>query len=68
MSGFRAWILRLIQNCSVRTTVLIPAVVYCLAVLCFIRDKHSLFGFSSDDAWIARVFPVVSPGAGIRIQ
>jgi hypothetical protein len=48
-----------------RVNLLIPALVFCLAVCGFLRDSYSLFDFPLDDGWIHRVYArSISRGAG----
>ena len=45
---------------------LIPAVVYGMAILCFLSDRHCLLGFPLDNAWIHRVYSrSLSQGQGL---
>ncbi|MDH4319364.1 MAG: hypothetical protein OEV64_13305, partial [Desulfobulbaceae bacterium] len=34
----------------------IPAIIYTVAVLAFIKDRHALYDFPLDDAWIHQVY------------
>ncbi len=56
MVGVATQMLRPIQACRRWAAFVIPAVVYGVAVWCFIRDSYSLSDFPLDDAWIHRVY------------
>jgi len=39
-----------------RLAVLVPALIYLLAIAFFIKDSYSVFGLPLDDGWIHRVY------------